>query len=247
MARLTKLLVGLAVILYLGATPYGATAITFTGSSGSLSASADFSVVGSNLQVVLTNTSLVDVVVPVDVLTALFFDVNGVGALTPVSALLGGGSTVFFDPLPAGGVVGGEFAYASGLAGAPGGATEGISSSGFGLFGNPNFGGADLEPPAAVNGLQYGLTSAGDNSGTGNAAVTGGNPLIQNSVTFLLTGIPVGFDPSTAITNVSFQYGTALTEPNVPPTGTPVPEPSTMLLLGSGLLGLWGFRRKFKK
>jgi hypothetical protein len=26
-----------------------------------------------------------------------------------------------------------------------------------------------------------------------------------------------------------------------------VPEPGTMLLLGSGLLGLWGFRRKLKK
>jgi hypothetical protein len=28
---------------------------------------------------------------------------------------------------------------------------------------------------------------------------------------------------------------------------TPVPEPSTLLLLGSGLLSLWGLRKKFKK
>ena len=157
-----------------------------------------------------------------------------------MSALLDG-STVFFGP-DGGGNVGGEWAYGAGLVGAPGSATEGISSSGLGLFGNGNFGGADLDPPAAVNGGNYGITSQGDNLASGNAAVTGNEPLIQNAVTFKLSGIPVGFLPSsTNITHVSFQYGTDLSDsqssPNIPgQPSTGVPEPSTMLLYGSGLL-----------
>ena len=211
-----------------------ATPVTFTGSSGTLAASATFSVTGNNLVVTLNNTSSADVLNPSQVLTALFFDLNGVGPLTPVSALLPLGSTVFFGP-NGGGNVGGEWAYGSGLSGAPLGATEGISSAGFGLFGGANFGGPDLAPPAAINGLNYGITSAGDNTAVGNAAVTGGFPLIKNSVVFTLSGLPTGYELSVA--NLSFQYGTALTEPSYSPPGVP-DGGSAAMLLGLALSGL---------
>jgi hypothetical protein len=194
-----------------------------------LSAAASFSMVGGNLQVILTNTDPGDVLIPTQVLTALFFDVAGNPTLTPISAALGG-STVFFGP-DGGGNVGGEWAYAASLSGAPGGAQQGISSAGFGLFGGANFGGPNLDNPAAVDGLNYGITSAGDNLGSGNAEVTGNVPLIQNHVTFLL-GVPDSFTVSD-ISNVHFQYGTALNEV--------VAEPGTLLLLGSALLITAGF------
>lgn len=225
-----------AAVVALAAVPAANASVVHSGSSGNLAASAEFDVVGTNLVVRLTNTSLADVLVPAEILTGVFFDVSGSSlSLAPVSATLYGGSVVFFGS-NGGGNVGGEWAYATGISGGAGGAAYGISSSGLGIFGGPNFGGTNLGGPVAVDGLQYGITSAGDNPGTGNAAVTGGNELIKNSVELTLAGLPANFDLG-RINNVWFQYGTATTEPQLS-----TPAPGALALMGLG--GLVGARRR---
>lgn len=198
-----------------------------------LEASADFSLSGNTLTVTLTNTSTDDILRPSDVLTAVFFS-TGTAPLTQQTAYISPGSTFYNDVIGPGNPVnaatynnnvGGEWVYWSGLSGAPHGATMGISSVGLAFDGQPNFNGPDLEPPTSVDGLQYGIASAGDDPLTGNTGVMT-SPLINNEVVFTLT-VPEGFS-LTDISNVSFQYGTDLSEPNI------IPAPGAVLL---GLLG----------
>lgn len=223
------------LVLMLAASWGTAEALVFSADNGGgLSASATFEASGTSLIVTLANTSPADVLDPAQVLTAVFFTLAGDPTLTPLSALLSDGSAVVFGQT-GGGNVSGEWAYRDGLHGAPAGAHAGISTAGLGLFGpSDRFGPTNLSGPLGVGGLNYGITSAGDDLSTGNAPVTGKDALIQNSVTFTLSGLP----PSGLgeITSVSFQYGTSLSEPNV----SPVPEPATLWLLGSGLAALGG-------
>lgn len=239
----------------LGPRTANADSITFAGSLGGLSASVEFLSSGTNLTVTLTNTSAGDVLVPANVLTGVFFTSTDT-TLARVSALLGGGSTVFYDAggQPAGGIVGGEWAYTTGVNLGGYGANSVISSAGLGIVGPGDlFPGPDLDPPASPNGVNYGILSAGDNTGTGNGGITGSGGLIQNQVVFTLGGWGGG-NASTAISGVTFQYGTALDEGHytgnctigcTPPT-QPVPEPASMILLGTGLLSLARVCRKRK-
>lgn len=219
--------------------------VVFSGTSGSLAASATFEVSGSGqLVVTLDNISTADVTVPAEVLTAVFFDITGPAmSFTRDSGVLAPGSSVFYDAdgQPAGGVIGGEWAYKSGALniGGPGSRAYGISSTGINIFGPGDlFPGPDLEPPSSPDGPQYGLLSAGDNTATGNGGITGSGGMIKHAAVFSLGGAGANFDLS-RIGNVYFFYGTALGEGGF---GGSVPTPGAVSLLG--LAGVASVRRR---
>jgi hypothetical protein len=231
------------------APPALATPISYSFSNGTRSAQVDFSRSGSDLIVTLTNTSMADAMVPTDILTAVFFQVDGNPLLTRTSALVPLGSSVLVgnsgaNVTPGDRVVGGEWSYINGISDPPA-HNGGISSTGVGTFGPGNvFPGANLQGPASPDGVQYGITSLGDNLLTGNGGLSGQH-LIKNAMVFTLSGF--ADEPSAKITAARFLYGTSLEEPQFQGTAvTIVPEPSAIVLAAVGLASL-GFIRLRKR
>lgn len=224
----------------LAAAPGRAVTI-YTGSSGNLSAQAQFDLSGSTLTITLTNTSAADVLVPSDVLTGLFFDATH--TLTPVSAGLNGSALVYGSVVNN---VGEGWQYKGGVSAQ--GKNAGISAAGLGIFGpKGNF----YTTGTTLGGLDYGILSAGDDTSTGNTGVTGKGPLIKNALVFTLTAAS-GFSLDELGDSVVFQYGTDTSEPHflgtLPPKTTggdppaAVPEPAAyQWALVMGLFGLGWF------
>jgi hypothetical protein len=225
-----------------------ADAVLFTGSGPgagiTLSASALFSISGSTLTITLRNegdTSGTGQDVPGATLTGVFFDLLGGVTLTPISATIAPGALVQASKCnigPCSGTttnVGGEFVYRADAF--PDGADRGISSSGYidAVIGMGNMGGPDLDTPGSPDGINFGIIAP--ISATNPIFKPNGGlkkePLIQTEVVLALA-ISGGTLDVDDISNVSFQYGTSLTEPNIPgrrKPGDPVPEPATLLLL----------------
>jgi len=117
---------------------------------------------------------------------------------------------------------------------------DGLTAVGFSIgTGHAHFPGGG---GAALQGLDYGILSAGDNPATGHAAATGGGPLVKDTILFTLTTAS-GFTLSDLSGTVVFQYGTALTDTH--DTGT-VPEPPVTVLLACSKLLFGGLLRSVR-
>lgn len=221
-------------LLALIAIPGASQAISFSFSDGGdHRASAEFTLVGNQIKVVLTNTYALATTQPNQILTALFWDVASNPSWTKASADLTAGSSWVNDPGNDHESAGKHWAYKHGPMDLDATAgtlirNYGLSATGCGLFGNSDtFESGGSNP--VLNGADYGLTG---NAGT---TLPGGghpDPLIFNSMTFFLNGAAANFDLET-IGNVRFLWGTSVNEfQGGGGSGnhffTPTPEPATM-------------------
>jgi hypothetical protein len=173
-----------------------------------------------------------------DILTGVFWNITpSLGDLTTGTATICATCSITDGgKVGPGGNVGGEWAYRyNGLIFDD---AYGISAVEMGIFGHSDlFGGPNLAGTSSTpGGVDYGITTKSDTPGNDNSTLAG-IPLVLNQVIFTFSGLPTNFDPSTAISDVNFEFGTKPSN---------VPEPTSLALLGIGGATAWIARRRRK-
>jgi hypothetical protein len=253
--RIVAGVVAAFAIVTVGATARGQT-VTASGRGDApgetLSATATFTVSNLDLIVTLSNTGTFDPVDANDVLTGIFFTVNGDPKLLPESAEVAPGSSVIDHRLPLGfaGDVGSQWAYRNDLLDAPDGQDEGISSTSLKWFGTKNlFSRKAIKGFGSFSGISFGITTFDDLDGH-NRGNLKNQALIRDSVVFTFAGLPQNFALSD-ISDITFQYGTTIKRAELigEAMANDVAEPPTIALVAASLLGAlgamrWGVVRK---
>jgi hypothetical protein len=200
----------------------GAT-VVFSGDANGLSASTSFSLSGTQLTILLTNTDTAGVDNYTDVLSSLFFNL-GTSSFAPVPATVNTRQTIDPAVLPTGSIIqtstcdvqscsgktniGGEWAYAfggsSGLSQIP---NQGIGSAGY--LNSPSnsagsFNGQKYESASRLSGIESGLLPTAWSAWSGNNYLDS-NALVEGTVKFVLN-VGSGLQESD-IKNVYFTYG----------------------------------------
>lgn len=178
------------------------------------------------LQVTLSNTSIMGAASPGDVLTAVYFDAPDV-TVTPLSASANMGSIKNCIICPNGtNNVSGEWAYAAT------GATHLISATDFGFLKAANLiGPTNLSGTIAPGGVDFSIVS---NAARLNQPGLVGTPVVINQVIFRFDA-PANMETS-AIGAIGFLFGPYSYYTANRFDGSEAPEPATFALIGMGLV-----------
>ena len=241
----------LIIIVFLAMTTNGQaltiTASGFSATNTAVAFQADFSISGNYLYLTLSNNSPVASDSKDDVLSSFYFDILNENNLRPSLIYTAATGDVYHTLKSISDTHTGNISLLE----------PSISiNGGWAFLNNLN---ENLKPY-----LHFGLGTVGNNTGTNTLApnnfpgniVRGINysiyhgevttqslddlDMVRNSATFTFSGI-AGFDENDILRSVFFGLGTG-PDSNL----TPVPEPATMLLVGTGLIGLVAARRRKK-